>query len=392
MSNKTAGTILELSLMQGGASFRILHRALGSQISESRIVSRIAIILAVITWLPLFALSAVQGLERGGSGVDSFLRDFTPHVSFLFALPLLIIADLIVGPRFIQIDNFLCTSGLLDESQILEFRSLIVSALKSRDAPITEPAILTLAYLATALEIYFRTGVSSWLASGASQNAQMTLAGWWCALVSLPVIQFFLYRWIFRLSSWVRVMYGLSRIDLQLTPTHPDRAGGLGFIGETIPTAAVIVLAISAIWCSRIATQVVYGELTLEQFTISYGVFVAIITVAFVGPFFLFTPQLVQLKRTALMEYRTLGIRWGQLFEKKWVGVASTELSISNAEVSALSGFERTYAVIQKIKFIPLELANLRSIVGAALLPLVPFVGTQIPIEKVLKLLKKILL
>jgi hypothetical protein len=208
----------------------------------------------------------------------------------------------------------------------------------------------------------------------------------------LPVIQFFVYRWIMRLSSWVRVMYGLSRLDLQLTPTHPDRAGGLGFIGETIPAAAVIVLAISAIWCSRIATQVVFGELTLEQFTISYGVFVAIITVAFVGPFFLFTPKLVQLKRTALMEYRTLGIRWGQLFEKKWVGAASTEVSISNAEVSALAGFERTYAVIQKIKFIPLEFANLKAIVAAALVPLVPFVGTQIPLENVLKLLKKILL
>jgi hypothetical protein len=392
MNDEAAGPIPKLSLMQGGASYRIFHRALGMQISESRAVGRIAIILALVTWAPLLALSATQSLERGGSGVESFLRDFTPHVSFLFALPLLIIADIIVGPRFIKIGDFLCTSGLLEESQVLEFRSLIVTALKFRDATITESTILMLAYLVTALEIHFRTGVSSWLTSGANQNAQLTLAGWWCALVSLPVIQFFLYRWIFRLSSWVRVMYGVSRLDLQLTPTHPDRAGGLGFIGETIPAAALIVLAISAIWCSRIATQVVHGELTLEQFTISYGVFVAIITVAFVGPFFLFTPKLVRLKRTALMEYRTLGIRWGQLFEKKWVGAASTEVSISSAEVSALVGFERTYAGIQKIKLVPLELANLKAIVVAALLPVVPFVGTQIPIENVLKLLKKIIL
>jgi hypothetical protein len=74
------------------------------------------------------------------------------------------------------------------------------------------------------------------------------------------------------------------------------------------------------------------------------------------------------------------------------VGAASTEVSISNAEVSALAGFERTYAGIQKIKFVPLELANLRAMVVAALLPLVPFVGTQIPLEKVLKLLKRMIL
>jgi hypothetical protein len=392
MSDKAAGPTPKLSLMQGGASYRILHRAVGMQIPDSRAVNRIAIILALVTWAPLLALSATQGLQRGGKGASSFLSDFTPHVSFLFALPLLIIADNIVGPRFVKIGDFLCTAGLLEESQVLKFRSLIITAVKFRDATITDATIVALAYFTTALEIHFRTGVSSWLASSGNQDPQLTSAGWWCALVSLPVIQFFVYRWIMRLSSWVRVMYGLSRLDLQLTPTHPDRAGGLGFIGETIPAAAVIVLAISAIWCSRIATQVVHGELTLEQFTISYGVFVAIITVAFVGPFFLFSPRLIQLKRSALIKYRTLGIRWGQLFEKKWVGAASTEVSISNAEVSALAGFERTYAGIQKIKFVPLELANLRAMVVAALLPVVPFVGTQIPIENVLKLLKRIIL
>jgi hypothetical protein len=172
MSNETAGTIPELSLMQGGVSYRLLHRAMGMQISESSAVSRIAIILALVTWAPLFALSATQGLPRGGKGTESFLSDFTPHVSFLFALPLLIIADIIVGPRFIKIGDFLCTSGLLEESQVLEFRSLIVSALKFSDATITEPTILALAYLTTAFEIHFRTGVSSCLASGADRSSQ----------------------------------------------------------------------------------------------------------------------------------------------------------------------------------------------------------------------------
>jgi hypothetical protein len=35
---------------------------------------------------------------------------------------------------------------------------------------------------------------------------------------------------IFRLVIWARFLWQISRIDLQLMPTHPDRAGSLGFL------------------------------------------------------------------------------------------------------------------------------------------------------------------
>ena len=52
--------------------------------------------------------------------------------------------------------------------------------------------------------------------------------------MSLPIFQFLLCRWYFRLFIWARFLWQVSRIDLSLVPTHPDRVGGLGFLSDTV--------------------------------------------------------------------------------------------------------------------------------------------------------------
>jgi hypothetical protein len=41
-------------------------------------------------------------------------------------------------------------------------------------------------------------------------------------------------RWYFRIFIWMRFLWQVSRIELSLVPTHPDRVGGLGFLGNTV--------------------------------------------------------------------------------------------------------------------------------------------------------------
>ena len=216
-------------------------------------------------------------------------------------------------------------------------------------------------------------------------------SGWWYALVSIPVFQFFLFRWLLRLFNWMRLMYRLSRLDLQLIPTHPDRTGGLGFVGQAMPSTAVIILAISSVLCAAIATQVTYRGLLVEQFTYSYGIFVIIVMLVFLGPFLVFTPQLIAVKRRALMDYGRHGIRLGQAFQRNWVRSGANDEPISANDISSIAGFERTYALVRGMKIFPLEFADLREIIIAVVLPVLPFVGTHIPLEKALKVLPKIL-
>jgi hypothetical protein len=41
-------------------------------------------------------------------------------------------------------------------------------------------------------------------------------------------------RWYFRIFIWMRFLWQVSRIELSLVPTHPDRVGGMGFLGNTV--------------------------------------------------------------------------------------------------------------------------------------------------------------
>ena len=88
------------------------------------------------------------------------------------------------------------------------------------------------------LRDYIAVDASTWAAGSAAGSgsgfANLSLAGWWHALVSVPIFQFLLVRWYFRMFIWARFLWQVSRIELRLVPTHPDRVGGLGFLANIV--------------------------------------------------------------------------------------------------------------------------------------------------------------
>lgn len=75
--------------------------------------------------------------------------------------------------------------------------------------------------------------MSSWYARSIDGVESLTGAGLWLTWVSNPIMQFLLLRWYLRIFIWARFLWRVSRIDLALLPTHPDRNGGLGFLGAS---------------------------------------------------------------------------------------------------------------------------------------------------------------
>jgi hypothetical protein len=53
----------------------------------------------IITWLPLLVLAALEGNAWAGNAAVPFLQDIEVHSRFLVALPLLVIAELVVHQR-----------------------------------------------------------------------------------------------------------------------------------------------------------------------------------------------------------------------------------------------------------------------------------------------------
>ena len=48
-------------------------------------------------------------------------------------------------------------------------------------------------------------------------------------------------------------------LDLQLVPTHPDRAGGLGFLGGAHRPLGLLAVAVGSVLSGRYCSEILYG-------------------------------------------------------------------------------------------------------------------------------------
>ena len=88
----------DFSLVHGGPLFQFLLRARLSDDALELARQRI-IVIALLAWLPLLLLSALEGQLIGGSVAVPFLLDVEVHIKFLVALPLMVGAELVVHRR-----------------------------------------------------------------------------------------------------------------------------------------------------------------------------------------------------------------------------------------------------------------------------------------------------
>src|SRR5690349_14461619 len=105
----------DFSLVLGGPLFQLWRRSHLSDDAMELARQRI-IVISLFTWLPLLLLSALEGQTMGGNAAVPFLMDVEAHVRFLVALPLLIIAELVVHQRMRFVVRQFLDRNLIPES------------------------------------------------------------------------------------------------------------------------------------------------------------------------------------------------------------------------------------------------------------------------------------
>ncbi|MEI9935785.1 MAG: hypothetical protein WDO69_01040 [Pseudomonadota bacterium] len=88
--------------------------------------------MSLFAWLPLLWLSALEGKALRGTVAVLFLMDLEQHIRFLVALPLLIIAELVVHQRMRQVVQLFRERNLIPENAIPKFETAIASAYRLR--------------------------------------------------------------------------------------------------------------------------------------------------------------------------------------------------------------------------------------------------------------------
>jgi hypothetical protein len=384
------------SLVLGGPLYQLLLRARLSDDALMHVRQRI-IIIALLAWLPLLGLSAWEGHLLGGSATVPFLMDVEVHIRFLLAMPLLILAELVVHQRMRPVVQQFLERNLIPEDAVTRFRAAIESALRLRNSVLAEVLLIAFVY-GVGVMIIWRHGmaldIDTWYLTPSAEGSKLSLAGMWYGYVSIPVFQFLLLRWYYRLFVWARFLWQVSRIQLSLVPTHPDRVGGLSFLSATVYAFMVLAVAHGVILAAPIANRVFFAGAALTQYKAEIALMVVFMLCLVFGPLLVFAPQLAQAKRKGLREYGTLAGRYVREFDTKWLrgGAPADEPLVGSGDIQSLADLGNSYEVVRSMNIVPISKEAVLRLVAATLVPIVPLLLTMMPLEELLKKLFALLL
>ena len=385
----------DFSLVLGGPLFQLLRRSHLSGDALELVRQRI-IIISLLAWLPLLVLSALEGQALGGSAAVPFLLDVEVHVRFLVAVPLFIAAELVVHQRMRFVVRQFLDRNLIPESAMTRFDAAIASAFRLRNSVLAEVLLIAFVYVVGVLLVwrqYTALATATWYAVPTVAGLQLSLSGMWYGYVSLPIFQFLLLRWYFRLFIWMRFLWQVSRIDLSLVPTHPDRVGGLGFLANTVYAFTPLAVAHGAMLAGMIANRIFYLGAALPDFKIEIAVLVVFLLCIVLGPLLVFAPQLAQAKRTGNREYGTLAERYVREFDAKWLrgGAPADEPFVGSGDIQSLADLGNSFEVVRTMQIAPITRDAILRLAAATLAPIVPLLLTMMPLEELLKKLFGIL-
>ncbi len=386
----------DFSLVLGGPLFQLLRRTHLADDALEMVRQRI-VVMALLAWLPLLLLTALEGQLIGGSTAVPFLMDAEVHIRFLVAIPLMIGAELVVHRRMRLLLRQFLERNLIPESALPRFDAAIHSAFRLRNSTLAEVLLIAIVYSLGILVIwrnYMALDAPTWFATPTAAGPSLSLAGYWYAYVGMPIFQFLLLRWYFRLFIWSRFLWQVSRIELNLVPTHPDRTGGLGFLGGTVYAFIPLLMAHGAIVAGNLANRIFYLGATLTDFKGEVALMVVFLLCVVFGPLLAFTLQLAAAKRTGKREYGTLAQRYVRAFDAKWLrgGAPADEPLLGSADIQSLSDLGSSYDVVQTMRTTPVSKEAVLRLAAAVLVPIVPLVLTMMPWEELLKKLLGIIL
>ena len=385
----------DFSLVLGGPLYQLLRRAHMTDDALNLVRRRLLIAIGV-TWLPLLLLATLQGTLLGGVQVP-FLLDLEVHVRLLVALPLLMFSELVVHQRLRPVVRTFLDRNLVPAPEWERFDGAIRKALALRNSVMAELLLLAFVYGVGVL-VFWRNYVAieaaSWYGVPSPGGPRLSLAGLWYGYVSLPIFQFLLLRWYFRMFIWGRFLWHVSRIPLALVPTHPDRVGGLGFLSNTVFAFVPLALAHGAILAAPLANRILFLGATLPQFKVEIAVMVALVMTVVFTPLLVFAPQLAQARRTGVREYGTLAERYVRGFDSKWLrgGVPPEEPLIGSADIQSLADLANSFEVVTSMRLAPIGRRPVLQLAVAVLLPVAPLLLTIMPLEDLLKRLAGLVL
>jgi len=377
----------DFALAQGGPAYKIFCRT-GLADGELHKEKLRALVIVAIAWVPLLILTLIDSSAYGANSRIAFLNDFSIQAKFLIALPILLVSESFVNLRLGQYARAFVTRAIVREADIPKFRAAIETTHRLRDSWMIELCLLLVVLIAGTY--FWRTRMAlesaTWYATPVNSSLNLTPAGYWLVFVSTPIIQFFTVRWYARFFIWFWFLRQVSKLNLNIVPSHPDRVGGLGFLPKATYSFAPILFAQGTTLSGRIASAVVHEGRDLMSFRVDAVLFVVFFVSAVVSPMLAFVPGLIKAKRRGLAEFGGFASAYTNAFESTWFspGTRQSE-ALGSGDIQSLADLGNSFAVVREMNLMPFDYKDLLRLVAVAAAPLIPLLFLIFSPEEILE-------
>jgi hypothetical protein len=381
----------DFALAPGGPVDRVQER-LKLTSPDSLRIGRRALAIAIVAWVPL----AVMVILHPNRDADiSFLRDIAVHTRFLLIIPILLAAEGVIGGRSRVVVSHFRTSGLVGPNDAPRYEAAVKRGHRLVDSTVVELLLMLLsaALVYSSIRGILAEPASFWFERVTAHGNELSTAGWWYAAIALPIFVFVMLRWLWRYLVWWWFLGRVARLDLRLTASHPDRAGGLGFVSFHHGAFATITFAVGCAVSAAAANRLLYAGATLDSFKIPIiGISILAVMMG-VAPMLVFTPRLIAAKRNGWSTYSRFATDYVWNFEQKWFTAGGTsEESLGSGDIQSLADLGGSFDRLVHMQSVLIDRRLMLSFGIAAVAPMLPLLLTIMPFKEIMRVLVKALL
>ena len=336
--------------------------------------------LGVPTWAILVGLALLEGL---GHRLFS-LSVIGAHVRLLIAIPLFFVCESFLGRRLTTFVGMIASSGIVPPDELPVLEAEIARTNRWAGSWMPDALCLVAAVLMWPIALQLHpSGVTATFDPNLSMRGA-TLTGLWYWGVCLTLFRFLLARWIWRLGLWSHFLWRVAKLELHLVPTHPDGAGGLGYLEVVHIEFGSLIMAVSAVEAASFAEEISAGTMAFEAIYPALAVVLVLEAALFLGPLFIFKPKLRACRVKGLSDYMAFAQRYVSGFDDKWLGANAVpaEPLLGTPDLQSLADLANSVNVVRKMRVIPASGRILEQFAVAALAPALPLLLFKYPIAE----------
>ena len=145
-------------------------------------------------------------------------------------------------------------------------------------------------------------------------------------------------------------------------------------------------MAVSAVLSGSFAREIIHRGSSLDSLKYHVIVFVVLAIVILHAPLLAFAGKQARCRFQGLLDFGTLIWRHDRAFDEKWVKPLDTsqESLLGSPDASSLADIAFAYEHVDRMQLIPLDKKAVVVLLLAALIPMIPLVGTAIPLTEIL--------